>query len=153
MSFHTEDPICPGCEKKLETAHPYLAQWFRVFVKVKYLNAHISDSFRDEAAQDLANLNHASDLHWPNSKHNRMIKNSLGHMVGQSQALDLFEERVHGVPVWNPAFYASLAKASEYSGWAIRWGGTFRRCINGKVVPKPDNPHFEIMSPIGGSNG
>lgn len=95
--------------------------------------------------QNKAVVNGASELHWPNSRHNRMKKNSNGQMVGCSEALDLFQIMADGTPIWSPRFYATVAKATDVSGYKIRWGGTFKRFKDGKIQPNPDNPHFEMM--------
>lgn len=116
-----------------------------MFVKPNNPTAHISDSFRNEQQQTEAILNRASDIRWPNSRHNRMRKTETGQMVGCSEALDLFQQLPNGSPIWSPAFYAALAKASEASGWKIRWGGTFKKNIGGQILPRPDNPHFEMI--------
>lgn len=132
MSLHhnDEDP-CPLCDAKLNSAHPYIADWFRK-VKSNWHNCHISWAFRNEEAQNAAFLDKLTMLRWPMSAHNNMDDNKPC-----SLALDLFQIDEDGVARFSPKFYTMLWNWSQKSGYKLRWGGKFKNL--------GDAGHFEML--------
>lgn len=120
---HMDGPICSSCEEKLYEAHPYLRDWFHR-VKKKYLNVHVSCSFRGEEDQEKAVLEHKSKLHFPNSAHNRLDDNSQP----CSRALDIFQIDEDGVARFSYPFYKKLAQECEQDQDQdqIKWGGNWK---------------------------
>lgn len=113
---------CLSCEAKLKEADPFLADWFHR-AKVLFPDIHVSWSFRDQAAQQLAFTSGKSKLPWPRSKHNQM----------PSQAIDLFQIDHNGHAIFDPVL---MAKVFNTFPRGVRWGGTF--AIR-------DNDHFELL--------
>lgn len=135
MSYHTDDPICPGCETMLVHVNSKLAQWFRDKVKSRHGNCHISCGWRDQADQNQAFADGKSKLQWPHSQHN--VVDDMGQP--QSRALDLFNLE-NGVATYPFTFYNSIWQNVKYDGDLIKWGGTF---TNFK-----DEPHFEMVGQV-----
>ena len=125
--IHTEDPDCPGCEKKLVEANPELTAWFKTKVKPTYPLIHVAIAWRDETDQELAFLQGKSKVHWPDSKHNAMQDGKPC-----SLALDLFLQTPDGFPRWPIDIFHAIADNSP----EIRWGGTF--------TTLKDYDHFEL---------
>lgn len=99
---HNDDDPCPMCESKLEGAHVDLVTWFRE-VKSLWSNCHVSWAFRNEALQNKAYENHASNLKWPMSAHNHMENNKPCAL-----ALDIFQIDEDGVGRFSPKFYSMV---------------------------------------------
>lgn len=121
MSVHQDGETCPGCELKLDEAHPYLAQWFREKVKPKYPNAHVAWSYRGEADQNAAVSEGRSEQPYPQSAHNHTENGKPC-----SYALDLFEQ-VQGKGLWSPGFYSSVNADIDKEGLPIFWGGRWKK--------------------------
>lgn len=128
---HTDDPICPLCEHKLEGAHPDLAEWYRG-VKARHPDAHISWAFRGKADQNRFFADGASKAPWPLSKHNHEKDGKPC-----SLALDLFQIR-DGRAIFDPVFGAKVNAENQAAGLKLVWGGTFKRL--------GDAGHFEMAT-------
>ncbi len=137
MSFHhTSDILCPLCESKILTAHPYMRGWFRG-VKQKYVNVHVSWAYRDEQDQEAAFIAGKTRAHFPDSPHNRV--NPEGRWP-ESMALDLFLISEDGVASFPRKFYEMLAKQIADDKLPIVWGGLFKTIEDGdhfQYVPVP----------------
>lgn len=131
--MHTNTEVCTSCEKKLEEAHPKLREWFSA-VKKRYINAHVSCAFRNQADQTKVYLEKKSTLRWPNSKHNFMKDGKPCAM-----ALDLFQIDEDGLARWSPQFFAKLNADNEAAKIDLRWGGLFKSL--------GDYCHFELKIP------
>jgi hypothetical protein len=118
---------CPGCEERLEDAHPTLKQWFNE-MKSKNHTLHCSWVFRDEASQNAAFANGDSKLNWPRSKHNKL----------PAEAIDVFQIRPDGRAAFDPIFCATLNAVSIKRGYKLRWGGSFKSL--------GDSGHFELIA-------
>lgn len=110
-----------------------MATWFR-WIKDKYEDLHISESFRNEVNQNQDVLTGKSKLKWPLSRHN--------HMEGgkpASLALDVFRLNGDGVAKFERSYYQELINDTinrlQFS--YIRWGGNYHGF--------PDLPHFETL--------
>lgn len=132
---HESGPECPNCKEKLKQAHPDIAAWFRR-VKARYVNVHISDSFRNMAAQNKAYETGHSRLRWPKSKHNHMEQ-----ALPCALALDLFLIDEDGLARFPPLFYARLNADNERDREPIEWGGTWKTF--------KDMPHFQLIPTSG----
>jgi hypothetical protein len=126
---HTSDPSCPLCEEKLKTAHPDLVAWFKAAVKPKHPDAHVSWAYRDQAAQEAAFEDGKTNLHFPQSAHNKI----------PARALDLFEI-VQGQALWPPLFFAAISATNKLDYPNIIWGGTFKTL--------GDGDHFELLPDV-----
>lgn len=132
---HTADPVCLGCEKRLEWAHPYLQDWFRAHIKPQYPNTHVSWSFRGQEDQNAFYRDGKTKLIWPNSAHNHMENGAP-----LSLALDLFQIDEDGVARWAPLFFAKLNAYNEAQGLKIFWGGRWKTL--------GDGDHFSYIPPM-----
>jgi hypothetical protein len=131
IPHHTSDPICALCEYKLTQADPKLATWFRA-VKLKYLNLHISWSYRNKEEQEQVFTEGKSLEHFPNGKHNQMMDGKPC-----SKALDVFPIDERGRADWdNKTIYAQIAAYNAENHPEIHWGGNFAHLH--------DTDHFEI---------
>ena len=133
MNHHTNEPVCPLCDFKLKTAHPYLGLWFRK-LKARYPSAHISWAWRGQIDQDKFFDEGKTKVRFPHSKHNNM-KGSLPY----SLALDLFQEDDDGNARFSPLWYAKVNAENEAEKEPIVWGGRFKHL--------GDGDHFELTSP------
>lgn len=131
MSVHTPGPLCPGCEIKLRTAHPYLSNWFRTVVKPEFQLAHISWAYRGEADQERAFTDGRSHQHFPNSPHNHMEEG-----IPCSLALDLFEIDEDGIADYVFTFYNNINSLNEARSLPVVWGGKFKSI--------GDGDHFQV---------
>jgi hypothetical protein len=131
---HTADTVCPLCEQKLKTAHPYMASWFHQ-IKHNYPNAHISWAWRNKEEQEECFANGKTKDHWPHSQHNHL--DAFG--KPQSYALDLFEI-VNEKALFDPIFYAKVNVYNETLGLPVLWGEKFRNL--------GDRDHFQYDSSI-----
>lgn len=111
---HTNDPVCPLCEYKLERVHPFLANWFRA-IKDEYPDVHVSWGYRDQASQDQAVAEKLSRDPWPTSLHNQ----------DPSKAIDLFQINEQGKGVWNTSFMRMIADQNSKNGIKVSWGGNY----------------------------
>lgn len=121
---------CSRCETMLLTAHADLVGWYRK-IKKKYVNVHISCSFRNQAEQNKSFAEGKSRLAWPSSKHNNMEDKKPC-----SKALDLFLLDEDGLARFPPLFYAKLNADNEKEDKHIIWGGKWKSL--------KDLDHFEI---------
>lgn len=126
MKHHTTDPNCPLCEEKLQSAHVELVDWYRSFVKVKFPDAHVSWSYRDQESQDAAFEDGKTKLHYPKSAHNKM----------PSLALDLFRIQ-KGIAQWEPSFFIEIHALTVKTHPEIIWGGNWKTL--------GDLDHFELL--------
>jgi hypothetical protein len=127
---HTDDPVCPLCEAKLQQAHSYLQGFFRE-KKKKYSNLHVSWSFRNKVEQEQAYLDGKTRAHFPKSPHNKMKDGKPC-----AEALDLFQIDEDGVARFSPLFYVKLSHECEEDKLPIVWGGNFKKLH--------DYDHFEL---------
>lgn len=130
---HAEGPACPLCEEKLKTAHPTIREWF-LGKKAKYRNLHVSCAYRGAEEQEKAFKEHATTLHYPESKHN--------HTEGGkpcSLAVDVFQIDEDGRARFSSLFCAKLNAENQAEGLKIRWGGTFH------LKHGNDGCHFEVI--------
>lgn len=122
MSLHHAAGLdCELCDYKLESAHPILQDWFKTKVKIKFPDAHISWSFRDEQEQEQYFLDKKTELHWPDSPHNFMVDGKPC-----SKALDLFQIDDTGEGLWNPIFFFRLGEIIKAESDPVFWGGLFK---------------------------
>lgn len=123
MSYHTSDPVCPGCQLKLKEAHMFLRDWFNHQVKPKYPLAHISWSYRDQVQQEACfnSIPQTSKLHYPDSAHNKT--DYLGQP--EARALDLFEIK-DGSILYDHDFFKAVSDDIDYLGLPILWGGVWK---------------------------
>lgn len=61
--------------KQLSTCHPDLQRLF--FEVIKYVDCHVREGYRGEAAQNAAYAAGNSTLKFPNGKHNKMPSNAV----------------------------------------------------------------------------
>lgn len=134
MSHHTHDPVCPSCTEKLQTAHPYLAEWFRK-LKGRYLNAHVSWAYRGAEDQEQFFKEGKTHCHYPNSAHNKTKPDG----TPCAMALDLFQLDDDGVARFAPLWYAKVNTENEANHEPIAWGGKFKSL--------GDGDHFELKPP------
>ena len=134
MNHHTDDPVCPLCEFKLKTAHPYLGEWFRR-LKIKYPNSHISWAWRGQADQEAFFTAGKTRCHFPHSKHNFM-KGALPY----SLALDLFQLDEDGNARFSPLWYAKVNAENEADKEPIIAGITFKSI--------GDGDHFQLSESV-----
>lgn len=125
MSHHTSDPQCPLCTEKLGLAHPALAHWFDA-IKAKFPDAHISWTFRDEAAQNQFFEQHKTRARWPHSAHNKQ----------PAQAMDLFQIRADLVAAWPEPWFRQIADYLDSCDAPMVWGGTWKSI--------GDGDHFQL---------
>jgi len=125
---HNQDEKCPMCEQKLSQAHPELAKWYREQVKVNFPDAHISWSYRNQDDQEKAFLDGKTELHYPNSAHNKM----------PAMALDLFEIDHSFQALFSPKFYSAVNSMNNGVTAKIKWGGVWKSL--------GDSDHFELDS-------
>lgn len=133
---HESGPECPNCNEKLKQAHPDIAAWYRK-VKFKYVNVHISWSFRNMADQNRAYSEGKSQLRWPKSKHNHMEQ-----ALPCALALDLFLIDEDGLARFPPLFYARLNADNQRDHEPITWGGSwdkFKDFDHFELKPKQDD--------------
>lgn len=129
---HNSDLKCPLCEEKLLNAHPLVADWFRR-LKGKYINVHISWSFRGQTDQDQFLKDGKTTLAWPKSKHNHMENG-----IPKSLALDLFLIDEDGIAKWPPLWFAQVNEENEQNQEPMLWAGTW------KTFKETD--HFELIT-------
>ncbi len=129
---HTSDDVCPLCEHKLTEAHPYLVDWYRNKVKPKFKDAHISWSYRGEADQEQAYIDHKTKCHYPNSPHNHTEEGKP-----LSLALDLFQIDENHQALFSPRFYFDINEMNVAESIPLKWGGTFKDL--------GDADHFQVM--------
>lgn len=137
---HTDDKICPLCEEKLKSAHGTMADWFRV-IKAEFPTAHISWSYRGKDDQDKAYSEGASQVKWPNSRHNKTEANG----AACSEALDLFELK-NDRAVFDPVFYVAVEQYTEKSAWDDRVQCGLTIVAKGRRM-KADRGHFQLKMP------
>lgn len=130
---HTDDAVCPGCQKKLLEADQELVDWFNIDVKPRHPNAHVSWAWRGPIDQELFFQRGQTNLHWPDSKHNTVENGKRC-----AKALDLFEQ-INGNAYYRPKFYNAINEYLKGSTRKIRWGGTF------KIRGHSDPDHFELL--------
>lgn len=128
MSAHIDGPRCLGCEAKLAQVHPDLAKWFNEKIKPAFSRVHISWGYRDQVNQEQCVAEGKSELHFPNSAHNKSDPNGNP----QSTALDLFEQW-QGVGSWPVDLFHQVWLKSQDD---ILWGGVWRSL--------GDNDHFQL---------
>jgi hypothetical protein len=126
MNHHTSDYICSLCEEKLKNAHRFLAYWFHNYVKLNWPDAHVSCSHRNKYDQEWLFIDKKTELHWPNSKHNKI----------PAEALDLFQINDKGKGIWDVKFFTDLNQHNLDSGIDFTWGGNFEKLR--------DYCHFEM---------
>lgn len=139
MRVHTDDKMCIGCEKKLNTAHPLLREWFHK-IKSKFdvpgsgMKVHISWAYRGAEDQEQAFKDGKSNCRFPNSQHNK--EDSANRPC--SRAIDLFIIDADGLARWPYRIFKLIA--DEIKDWPLLWGGTFK-LHNGN----PDADHFQLL--------
>lgn len=128
---HEHGPECLRCNELLQDAHPELVAWFKR-AKARYVNVHISCSFRNSTEQNKAFAEGKSQLRWPKSKHNNTENGRPC-----SLALDLFLIDEDGLARFPPLFYAKLNADNERDREPIEWGG--------KWTKFKDLVHFQLV--------
>lgn len=133
-------PKCPLCEEKLKEAHPiFIKYWPRI--KVKFMNAHISWSYRDEENQNKAFASGKSKLEYPHSPHNFTKPDG----TPEAHAIDLFELTDKNVALFPNPFDKALKdpfyeKVSEFLVSIVApivWSGTWKHF-------KGDLDHYQL---------
>ncbi len=132
MTLHTHGSECAYCDKKLILAHPDIVAWYRR-MKAKWINLHISASWRDAVEQTHLLQAGLTNAPWPKSAHNHTL---LG--KPQSLALDLFTIDEDGIARWPWKLYAMIAEYNRTQREPIIWGGSWKSIHDG--------PHFELAS-------
>lgn len=132
---HTADPTCPLCEAKLQSAHPFMQNWFHG-IKSRYINTHISWAYRGKEDQEAAFTAGKSRDHFPESPHNRLNPET---QLPESLALDLFQEDEDGNARFSPKFYLMIAMENKANKVPIAWGGDFRTL--------GDRDHYQYVPP------
>ena len=117
---------CESCEEKLHHADLYLKFWFLNHVKRKWPNAHISWAYRGRVDQELAFTENKSQLHFPDSPHNKK----------PAKALDLFQIDGNGKGIWDIDFFGDIDKYNVTNNITLKWGGNFESF--------KDYCHFEL---------
>lgn len=143
--------MCPGCEKIIAQAHPYMQGWFRRR-KAAHPDLHASWAWRGMVDQNTFLSVHRSDLAWPKSTHNRMVPIDPSKPMDasnekdpnarpESLAIDVFQVNAgHPMGLWDPVFCAKLNGESIAAGEAVKWGGLFKDL--------GDKDHFEYAGPV-----
>ena len=117
---------CALCAEKLKDAHPILQEAFPR-IKYQFPECHISCTFRDQFAQDVAFNTGHSRLKWPDSPHNKR----------PALAMDLFQIRMSDkLPLWSTEYYRQIADFCKLNRFNIFWGGWWLRF--------KDAPHFQV---------
>ena len=131
MQLHHQNDVnaCPLCEQKLTIAHPYLVNWFRT-KKQAYPTLHISWAYRDPADQELAFQDGKTQLHFPNSAHNKV----------PSLALDLFSLTEDGIAAFPYPLYKKISDENKADRLSLIWGGDFKSI--------GDSDHFQVDLPL-----
>lgn len=135
MKIHLEGAECPGCEKKLLTAHPSMRDWFHARKKL-HPELHVSWAWRGKDAQNGFLKLGVSEKAWPGSKHNRMLpidpskpfdpaNENDPNARPESLALDLFQQ-INDKAVYSPKFMTLLNRESEEGSIPVLWGGRFK---------------------------
>ncbi len=127
---HVNGSNCPACAMKLLQTDLKLRIWFVSHVLPQFPDFHVAISYRNEADQNEAYVEHKSDLKFPFSKHNHM--DSLGKPC--SKAIDLFQLFGDGTAAFPIPAYQKLAVGLPDT---MRWGGTF--------TDLRDYDHFELL--------
>lgn len=117
---HTDDPVCPLCQQKLLTAHPFFHDWF-ARQKQKYPNLHISWAYRGKEDQERVYADGKSNARFGQSAHNAVDEKGKP----RADALDLFQIDEDGVARFSPTFMAKLWGECKDDG--LIWGGNFRK--------------------------
>jgi hypothetical protein len=133
QAHHGSGRICPFCEQKLLTAHPYFSGWFHS-LKVRYPDVHISWSYRDQADQDAFVKSGESDEPYPRSPHNKTDPQGNPRAL----ALDLFQIDSEGKGVWSHQFFSQVNADNNAAKLPIYWGGNFKTL--------GDFDHFELRA-------
>lgn len=136
-AHHTAGQDCPLCLLKLKQAHPYLGEWF-LALKRKYVNVHVSWSFRNQEEQTQCFKDGKTKLQWPYSPHNNMNASNEPFAL----ALDLFQEDEDGVARWSQPFFMKVNEENVAAGEPIAWGGRFKTLA--------DLDHFQFNGKIAG---
>lgn len=121
MNKHIEGVFCPSCNEKLEQADEELKQWFLTKVKPKFLDAHISWSFRDEKTQNEFLAMGKTKAAWPKSAHNHTREDGKP----SARAIDLFELCSNGMARFAWSYYRQIADMAAQNNDPILWGGNF----------------------------
>ena len=129
---HSADPICPKCEITLMWAHPeFIPVWKAI--KTKFLDAHISWTYRDKDSQEEAFKERKSNAHFPNSPHNKT--DAKGNKC--SHAIDLFQiTSEHPEGLWKEEWFEEIATYIVALFPFVFWGGKFKSIHDGD--------HYEI---------
>lgn len=130
---HTGDQACPLCEAKLDQSDSFLADWYRKKVKMRWSDAHVSWSYRNETDQNQCVAEGKSKLLYPLSAHNYTDPTTGKPMA---RALDLFQIQAGGHAIWSPSFFAAINAMNEDEALPIKWGGSFKTL--------GDFDHYEI---------
>jgi hypothetical protein len=135
MLHHTAGVECEACDEKLLQAHPFMRSWFKNKVKAKYVNCHISWSWRGKSDQNKFYADGKTKAMWPNSPHNQVVDEKPC-----SYALDLFQIDEDGIARFSQLFYARINAENETARLPVRWGGKFKSI--------GDADHFEYKEAL-----
>lgn len=112
---------------RLATCHPSIQEVVNEAIKV--VDFSVLCGYRDEAEQNEAFESGASNVQYPNSKHNSL----------PSLAVDLAPYPIDWKNKERFAYLAGVVMAiAKIKGIELRWGGTFKKPV--------DMPHFELVS-------
>lgn len=134
---HIKGDSCPGCNKRLDTAHPVLKEWFLTQVKTDFPDCHVSWAWRGQEDQNAFLEQKKSELSWPNSPHNFEYAGKP-----MALAIDLFQLiEFTGLAAWVWSYFEKIYyhAINRKPGITVAWGGNWR----GKFK---DGPHFEIKN-------
>jgi hypothetical protein len=129
---HTNEPICPSCEKRLEGAHPNIAKWFRE-TKKRHRILHIAWAYRDAVTQNRMFWEKKTRKQYPNSEHNRTEDGKPC-----SRALDLFVITEEGEEKWPPMLYAKINAENVANREPVEWSGEW--------VTFKETCHFQLKA-------
>jgi hypothetical protein len=130
--IHEDGPKCDGCRVKLMQAHPDLSSWYLQKVKPNFPTIHISWSYRDKQAQQMAVEQGKSELNYPHSGHNQIDLEGNPSSI----ALDLFVSLL-GIADWEKTkdYCTQIAHMNPN----ILWGGIWKSL--------GDTDHFQLKNP------
>lgn len=120
---------------RLATCHPVLVTLFNRVLSVSPLDLTVLEGHRNEARQNALQESGASQLRWPNSRHNQT----------PSMAVDV-APYVDGAVSWEWEHYYTIAPVVKQvwaempcdvrAKWMLTWGGDWRSF--------KDGPHWQL---------
>lgn len=119
---HTSDPECLLCDQKVSGCHPYMQTWWK-WIKSKHPDIHVAWGWRGKGDQDIAVATGHSCDQFPHSPHNKVDADGKP----CSDAIDIFQINDQGKDIWDPLFCSNIYTESSINGYALTWGGNYKR--------------------------